>query len=232
MNTRFYSFVLLLTLLACAELAKCQDKYLIGLLPAVNVNARLQKNWSLNTKVESRYLLRTGVIHAESKRVRQYELTDVSLLAAKKIGFNTRIAGGYLMRIENGLLTHRFIQQYAVVQRKSGYRLAHRVVTDQTFFPDEQPEFRLRYRLTAEIPLNGASLDANEFYLKINNEILHRVQARQYQPEYRLVPLLGYDMAQNFKIELGFDYRRADLLSQTQQHSLWVSMNCFVDIGR
>lgn len=213
-------------------MAKGQGTYLVGFLPAMNLNTSLQNDWSLNAKVESRYQFRTGTFNAESMRVRQYELTDLSLLAAKKIGFNTRLAGGYLMRFENNLITHRFIQQYVVVQRMSGYRLAHRVVTDQTLSPGEQAEFRLRYRLTAEIPLNGTSLDANEFYLKINNEILNELQGQTYALEYRLVPLLGYDLAQHFKMELGIDYRRASLFNPSPHNSLWVSMNCFVDIGR
>jgi hypothetical protein len=107
--------------------------------------------------------------------------------------------------------------------------LAHRFVTDQTFSPLEAPVFRLRYRLTSEIPLNGESVDPGELYLRINNEYLNSVQGGEYDLEIRLVPLLGYEINNRFKVESGLDYRVNSFLASKTRHSYWMTINFFVE---
>ncbi len=215
-----------------AGTAFSQRAYQLGLLPSVNVNRKLRNDWSLNSKIESRQLLQSGGFGAAVDKRYRYVLTDVSLIAGKKVGLNSRIAAGYLIRLEGGQQVHRFIQQYIIVQRMAGYRLAHRLLTDQTFSRLEAPQFRLRYRITSEIPLNGESVDPHEFYLKLNNEYLNSLQQADYDLEIRVVPLLGYDIDAKHKIEMGLDYRVNSFLKQNTEHSFWVSLNWFVEIGR
>jgi hypothetical protein len=117
-----------------------------------------------------------------------------------------------------------------VVQRLSGWLFAHRVSSEQTFSSVERPEFRLRYRITSEIPLNGVSVDEGEFYVKINNEYLNSLQANKYDLEIRLVPLLGYDITDNFKLELGLDYRVDSFIYTITEHNYWICFNVFIDI--
>lgn len=109
-------------------------------------------------------------------------------------------------------------------------RLAHRVVADQTFSESEATEYRLRYRLAAEVPLNGQSADAKEFYIKISNEYLNSVQSAEYDLEIRLVPLLGYTVTEKHKIEAGLDYRVNSFLGHNARHSFWISLNWFIEI--
>lgn len=210
--------------------AQGQGTYRVGGLPSLNLNARLKSDWSLNLRAESRQLFLRGVLDGETEADYRYVLTDFSLIAAKKVGLNSRLAGGYLLRVENGELTQRFIQQYTAVQKLARFRLAHRFVFDQTLSPGEQPEFRLRYRIASEIPLDGASADPGEFYLKISNEYLHRLQSAEYDLEVRLIPLLGFDLSDRLKIESGLDYRLASFLSGKARHSYWMALNFFIEI--
>ena len=136
-----------------------QSTYQIGALPAINFNYKLKKNWSVNLKTESRQVLQRGDFKGDRDPSYEYILTDNTLIAAKKVGLNSRISGGYLFRYRQGEIIQRFIQQYTITQKFSHFRLSHRVVTDQTFEPDETVAFRLRYRLASEIPLNGTSAD-------------------------------------------------------------------------
>lgn len=207
-----------------------QDAYQFGGLPSLNLNVELKNDWSLNTKIESRQLFQTRELNGNVDKNYDYVLTDFSLVAAKRVGLNSRIAGGYLIRFEDGELFHRFIQQYIIVQKLSGFRLAHRFLSDQTFSEIEKPEFRMRYRITTEIPLNGLSVDQGEFYVKINNEYVNSLQANAYDLEIRLVPLLGYDMADNFKIETGLDYRVDSFLNNKTRHSYWMVLNFFIEM--
>lgn len=210
---------------ACA-----QSTYLIGGLPSININKKLKNDWYLNTKIESRQLLQSGDFNGNIYEQYKYGLTDLSFITAKKVGLNSRIAGGYLVRFEDGELSHRLIQQYIIVQKMSGYRLAHRFLSDQTFSNRENPEFRIRYRITSEIPLNGASVDPGEFYLKINNEYLNSLQGSEYDLEIRLVPLLGYDFTDFFKVETGLDYRVNSFLNNNTRHSFWMVLSFFIEI--
>jgi hypothetical protein len=207
-----------------------QGTYQVGVLPAFNFNHRLQDGWSYNLKLESRQRLQRGTFGGDADRAYEYVLTDISLLAAKKVGLSSRIAGGYLVRVREGALTHRAIQQFTVVQRMEGFRLAHRVVTDQTFAEVESPVLRLRYRLSSEIPLNGESVDPGEFYLKINTEVLNNWQSSDYDLELRLVPVLGYDITDGNKIEAGLDYRVNDFLDGGSRNSFWLGINWFIEI--
>jgi hypothetical protein len=220
--------VLVLMLLQCAVYA--QSTYQFGGLPSLNMNKKLKNNWSLNSKIESRQLFRQGEINGNTEKGYKYVLTDFSLIAAKKVGLNSRIAGGYTIRSQDGELFHRFIQQYIIVREMTGFRLAHRFLSDQTFSKIEKPEIRLRYRITSEIPLNGESVDPGEFYVKLNNEYVNSFQTMKYDLEIRLIPLLGYDITDNFKIESGLDYRVNSFLNNSTRHSYWMTFNLFIDI--
>ncbi|WP_027003967.1 DUF2490 domain-containing protein [Hugenholtzia roseola] len=223
-------FVLTSIFLLLQYAAFSQANYQVGLLPALNLNKKLGNGWSLNAKLESRQRLQRGSSEGEIDKKYNYVLTDLSMIAAKKVGLNSRIAGGYLVRLEDGLFSHRFIQQYVLVQKLSGWRLAHRLSSDQTFSEVEKPEYRIRYRITSEIPLNGESVDPTEFYLKLNNEYVNSLQENEYNLEIRLIPLLGYDISNNFKIEVGLDYRVSSFFNNNTRHSYWTSFNLFIDI--
>ena len=230
MNTRIALLLFSIFLLAQVNLAFGQKSYQFGALPSINLNKKFKNNWSVNSKLESRYLFKRGLIEGNVTQSNQYILSDLSFIAAKNVGLNSRIGGGYLLRFEDQSLTHRFIQQFSMVQKFSGFRLAHRFLSDQTFSPTEKPTFRLRYRATSEIPLNGQAVDAGEFYLKLNNEYVNSLQKNEYDLEIRLVPLIGLDISKEFKIETGLDYRMNSFIKGNRRDSYWMSINFFIEI--
>ncbi|HPJ62865.1 DUF2490 domain-containing protein [Lentimicrobium sp.] len=230
MNTKALLFIILVVLMQGKSAVFAQATYRFGIMPSLNLNSALKNNWSLNAKAESRQLLKSGTVNGDAVNEYRYVLTDLSLIAAKKVGLNSRIAGGYLMRIEDGEISHRFIQHFIIVQKFAAFRLAHRFMSDQTFSESEKPEIRVRYRISSELPLNGESVDPGEFYVKVSNEYINSFQAKDYDLEIRLVPLLGYDITDNFKIETGPDYRLNSFLSSSPRHSYWMTLNIFIEI--
>lgn len=207
-----------------------QSTYQFGALPSINLNKKLKNDWSLNFKMELRQLIQQGDFKGNVDRDFEYVLSDYSIIAAKKVGLNSRVAGGYLIRFRDKEVIHRIIQQYTIVQKMTSFRLAHRFAADQSFLLNESPEFRFRYRLTSEIPLNGQSVDPKEFYIKISNEFLNIFQNSEYNLEIRIVPLLGYDITVNNKIEIGLDYRVNSFLNNNARNSFWISLNWFIEI--
>jgi hypothetical protein len=230
LNTKTSSCLVFLFLVQAINVSLAQSTYQFGALPSLNLNKKLENAWSLNGKIESRQLIQSGQFKGEIFNKNKYVLTDFSLITAKKIGLNSRFTGGYLVRLEDGDVFHRFIQQYIVVQKFSGLRLAHRLSCDQTFSKIEAAEYRLRYRITAEIPLNGESVDPGEFYLKINNEYVNSLQLKEYDLEIRIVPLVGFDITDNFKVETGIDYRINSFITNNARNSYWMNLNFFIDL--
>jgi hypothetical protein len=149
------------------------------------------------------------------------------LVVTKRIAANTTVGGGYLLRAEDGEFENRTIQQISFSKKYSGFRMAHRVMTDQTFANNSKPELRLRYRISSEIPLEGQSLDVKEFYLKINNEYLNSWQGHEYDLEIRGVALLGYSVSSVNDLEIGIDYRLDSFIDGDPRNRIWLSINFF-----
>ena len=236
LSFRLY-IVLLPLLLLTAKIGNTQSFYRVGTMPSININYGLQNNWALHFKTESRLLFQSGQFGKEPIRGVDYVLSDISMIASKKTGLNTNLAGGYLVRILENQAIHRTIQQFSIVRKFNSFRLAHRFSADQSFnlnpndeFKLKYVEYRLRYRIAAEFPLNGQSVDAREFYLKINNEYLYVWQNSENDIEIRIVPLLGYNFVDTSKLELGLDYRLDSFLNDNPRNSFWLSMNWFFRI--
>ncbi len=207
-----------------------QGTYNIGLLPSININTDLSQKWNLNFKTESRQLLKSGTFNEDRNSGYEYILTDYTTIVSRTVGLNNAITAGYLFRVEGDEIIHRSIQQFIITRRFPKYRLAHRFSTDQTFTQSESPVFRLRYRITVELPLNGDAVDQKEFYLKINNEYLNEWQSSGYDLEARLVPLLGYVFTDNNKLEAGVDYRINSFIKGASDNTFWFSANWFIKI--
>ncbi|WP_462318009.1 DUF2490 domain-containing protein [Marinilabilia sp.] len=214
--------LLLFILFPFEALAQSQNE--IGFLPSINFNKKLPRDWAVNFKVESRQsLYKEGLKY-------DYLLTDFALAGDKKIGINTKIAAGYLLSKFNGGIKNRFFQQLSMVKRYPTFKMAHRFSTDQTFEKDEDPEFRLRYRASAEVPLSGASLDPREFYFKINNEYLNALQARDYDLEIRVAGFIGFVITPSNKLEIGIDNRIDSFVNGNSRNRMWLSLNLYQSI--
>lgn len=211
-----------------STISLAQGSYQVGSLPAINFNQGLPQDWALNFKWESRQVYRSGEWGEASTTDVRFPLSDLSALGARKVGLNARLVAGYLLRLREGRVVHRSIQQLAIIRKLPSLRVAHRFATDQTFAPHLLPEFRLRYRFTLEVPLNGQAVDPGEAYLRLNNEYLNTFSAGSHELELRLVPLLGYVFASTNKLEIGLDYRAADLLSEAISHRFWLSINWYL----
>lgn len=218
---------ILLTLLLIFSIqlvGRAQSTFEIGFLPSLNINKKLPKDWALNFKAESRQsIVDEGFNY-------QYLLTDISFAASKKVSINTSVAFGYLLRISDDGIKNRAFQHISFVKRYTSFRLSHRFLADQTFQQDDDPEFRFRYRISSEIPLQGASLDTQELYLKLNNEYLNSFQNSSYDLEIRTSVLLGYTISPSNKFELGLDYRIDSFVNANTRNRLWIGVNFYSSI--
>jgi len=189
----------------------------IGFLPSINLNKSLKKDYSFNIKNENRFDISNN----------DYLISDISLIAAKKIAVNHIFALGFLTRLNLDNSFYRSVQQYTLLKRYRRFRAGYRFLSDQTFEESQLSQIRFRLRMTAEIPLNGQFLNEHEFYLKVGNEYLNSWETNLYNLETRITPVLGYEITVNNKLEFGLDYR-IKLLSSPFQSTLWLNLSWYL----
>lgn len=216
--------LLLLPLLICF-MSGAQSVSSFGIMPSVNINHKFHYNWSVNLKAESRQFI------SGEKPYYDYALTDISVALARKVAPNVSAAVGFLMRIDEKEIKNRTIQQISVVRKYSRFRISHRLMTDQTFAERADTELRLRYRFSAEIPLQGDVVNEKEFYLKLSNEYLNSWQAGDYDLEIRGAGFLGYFLTARSDLEIGVDYRTDSFIHNRQRNRIFLSVNFFQSLG-
>lgn len=212
----------------CVEL-RAQGSFQSGFLGSMNLNKAFREAYDLNVKWENRLVgpaVDAGAVRSDIR----YELSDLSLLFARKVGLSAKLAGGYLWRIRNGEHHHRFMQQYLWVVPYRSFRMAWRVASDQTFGTEGDWVFRLRCRAGAEVPLNGQVADPGEWYWKLQAESLGSWMPSDFQPELRAVSLFGYEFSERNKLELGADYRLRSFDSPEPSSQLWLNVNWYVKL--
>lgn len=198
-----------------------QTTHEAGILPSININKKLEQDWAINFRVESRHVFFDKTFNYN------YILTDFSVAVSKKINLHSSVIFGYLLRTEKAEVSNRMFQQFNFIKPYNGITIGHRFGLDQTFSIFESPEFRFRYRITAEIPLKGQSSDPLELFIKFNNEYLNEIQSNIYDLEIRLAGYLGYNFNRNSKIELGIDYRLNSFIRLTPANRFWIGINYF-----
>ena len=199
--------------------------FIAGFMPEINILVPLSDRVKLRNTIESRAVfLNNG--NEDDRWKYEYLLTDLSAIAAIKVGAAGSLNAGYLIRFLDGEVFHRFIQRYRFVTDIANLRLGHRAGIDQTFNADGFFEFRTRYRINLEKALNGQRIDPGEFYFKLGAEALWEVADGRSEIETRLTPILGFEIGPGHGLEGGLDYRVAVTL-EDPIHALWITITYF-----
>lgn len=226
MNIKKHKYFTIIFLIICLSGSlHAQSEFQGGMMPKLNLNKNLNENYSLNLKTESR-----NIFFHKSDYSYDYDLTDIALTASKKTSFSDKIVFGYLIRLEDKKAEHRIIEQFSSVKRYSRFSLGHRIASDQTFSSHSENELRLRYRIAAELPLNGDRVDNEESYLKISNEYLNSfTRSSLFDPEIRVSALYGFVFSGQ-ELEIGFDNRISSFTSGNLYNELWLRVNLYLTL--
>ncbi len=192
-----------------------QSAFKVEILPQINVSAAINKKWKVFIRLEPRH-----VFYTDDDFVSEYDRTDASIQFSRKISLEGTLAAGYLIRQKGRDFGHRFSQQYSTVSKFEKLKLGHRFLVDETFFKSLPIAFRLRYRLSTELPLHGQSLDLKEFYLKFSNEQIAFYRKPDFDYEIRTFAGSGYVFTKKFRIEAGLDYRITNIISSLKHSFL------------
>jgi len=216
-------YIILLILFVPALNLKAQNNSLyFGMLPEISMRLNLSKDFQFTFKVESMHDLYS--MEGKGMEVWQYyyDRTDFQGFIGYKLNPFWSLAGGYQFRLENGGdVSHSLIQQVAYVQGRTGYRLGHRLRTDQQFKRSDKTEFRIRYRFSFELPLQGQEIDPGEFYLVLSDEPIFSIQDKETDLENRLLVKTGYFYNSRHRLETGIDYRIDQFLDNGSRNGVW-----------
>lgn len=217
---RTFLLIFILTTKLCAS----QSDLGFGILPCINVSKKFQKDWVINARAESRISI------VENFDKLDYTLTDLIVTGGKKIGSEITLMGGYLLRLNENDFQHRTIQQLIFSRNIRHIRISNRVSTDQTFSENLPVIYRLRYRLSTELPLSGQTVDPKEFFIKINHEYLGAYRKSEFDLEIRNCVFIGYVVNSSAKIEFGIDHRVNSFFDYDARNRIWNSINFFYSL--
>lgn len=198
----------------------------IGFLPETALTYKLGSGFELIGKVESRHDVYESVSDSGGSRS-GHDLTDLQGFLSLKLHPLWKVSGGYQYRLNAAEAnSHRTIQQLTYLADYSAYRLIHRLRTDQTFYRSEEIKWRGRYRLALELPFEGRSIDAGEYYMVMSIEPIYSYQDNESDLENRLVAVLGHAFRGDTKIEGGIDYR-VEKLEESADQIIWLKLGCY-----
>jgi len=215
------------------NIAIAQETYEAGTLPKLNASASISELWEVNFKAESQLIFSRGEFGGGSG-VRQFNhnRTELALGLERKTSYNTAITGGYLLRMDERKPSHRLFQQFSLVRQYGSFNLSHRFASDQTFSIGRGNEYRIRYRVSTSLPLNGEKIDLKETYLKFSHEYLGSLLKRNTALEIRNLAALGYVTGTKNKIEGGFSYRAEKVFQSITNSEFWIYLAFYFDLDK
>ncbi|MFW5892529.1 MAG: DUF2490 domain-containing protein [Bacteroidota bacterium] len=179
----------------------------IGSAAEISIGYSINNNWSMASKIESSHNLYSFDEKTNDSWNYNYQGTDIQLFINRSINPFWRLALGYQLGTEPGSISkNRTIQQLTYSRKPEGILFGHRMRTDQTYYTDDSPQFRLRYRFLLEIPLQGLAIDPREFYLITSDELIFELQNSDVELENTLALWLGYQFLSGNELQTGVDY--------------------------
>ncbi len=193
-----------------------------GILPKFNISSKINSKLKWVNSIEAREKI------YDQDFLFEHVLLDLSTSVSYKTNLNERLNLGYILRFEEGEVIHRLFQQYNIIQKINTLKLGHRIGFEQHFPENEASFYRLRYRITAQKPLNGEQVDENEFYIKVGNEYVWNISTEDI--EARLSPYLGYKINKHNKLEIGTEYRISNVLDALNKHRFWLRTTWYISL--
>ncbi|TFV97354.1 DUF2490 domain-containing protein [Algoriphagus kandeliae] len=219
-------FLLLLFLFAFSSFAQDQV-FFTGFFPEAAITKKLSNGNKVNFKVENQEIIYRNFENPEDRWQFKHYRTDLMAFYDWKLSPLSSMALGLFYRIQDGSNSYRLIQQFAVLDRFRRFRMGHRFRLDQTFTPGETAEFRFRYRIALDVPLQGDEVDPGESYLVISTEPIFSLQDSELGLENRFVLTLGKLINSQQKIEYSVDYRTDGFFQEGFRTRLWAKIGYF-----
>ena len=201
--------ILLLFLLSSSQLFSQFENYLRW-EPSVLINFKNDTRWSYNLSIVNRDRFKTPLNSSE------YEHHEMNLFASYIIDRKKIVTGGIRFRHldpfddEPGF-ENRISEQIAFINKVGSNRVVHRLRSEQRF-KNNNFDITIRYRPSFDVPLNGTTIDPDEFYFLVYNEIIWQIDNdAPSEFENRITAGLGYYFSRTLKFQADIQYRISDI---------------------
>jgi hypothetical protein len=206
---------ILIIMFGLFQFSRAQNLTFYGFLPAISHTGRI------SDRVDYNFFGSTTVDAFKSTiKGTEYPAKDLQLYIQPSIvykfspDFNTSFSYTYQ---RNNPLTkdysneHRIWEQFIYARSFSKFRFTNRVRFEQRFIENMEAKTyplstRLRYQLGLNFPLQGKTLEKNEFYFNAYNEFyfsLTGVKNATYSENWTYAGV-GYDLGDAGRLELGY----------------------------
>lgn len=223
----------LLLLITCSfmvGLVSLSQRTYSGFFPEIGINKKLGESWKLTAKIESQHIVVSDDTESNWEWAYSHDRTDLQFFVARNLTTRSKTAIGYQYRVSgDGESSHRTIQQISWLSLFRNYRFGHRVRTDQTFF-SEGTSWRIRYRISSDIPVNGQQLDPGENYIIASNELIAEYLVKDFALENRLVGGIGWYFENKNKFETSIDYRLDPIVHSPQRNRIWLKFSFYLNL--
>ncbi|GAL74150.1 hypothetical protein JCM19275_2997 [Nonlabens ulvanivorans] len=172
--TSYYFRIFVFLFMPLISTAQVVNNYIVQ--PSINVRWDNSGRWKFNSALEHRSVVNNGwnALHVQAVQFASYE-----------VGFYSQIGMGVMYRElfdDQRPEELRLTEQFVYARKYNNLKIAHRLRWDQRI-RGENLTYRWRYRLSGSFPLNGATVDATEFYLTSSIETIFIAQANE-KPGY------------------------------------------------
>lgn len=207
--------------------AQVPQRFFTGIFPELSLTRKVSDRHKLNFKVENQRVIFDNLdSDSENPQFSHYR-TDIMAFFDRSLKPGMSLALWLFHRFQENEDGNRIIQQFALTQKSRAIRVNHRFRTDQTFTRNQPLEVRFRYRLSLEVPLQGAEIDPGEYYFLTSGESIFSRQGSDFEIENRLAASLGKFFNKTQKLEWGVDYRTDGYIQDGFRTRLWAKISFY-----
>lgn len=216
---KILSVTIIIFLLVC-DFSFGQDLAFYGFLPAINQTGRISNKFNYNLFVST-------TIDAFNRKINsvEYPATDLQFYLQPSIIYvqspNLNFAGSYTYQRNNPFNNnftneHRIWEQVTYSFPLSNGRLSNRFRFEERFIENKISKkypfsTRARYQIGFNMPLQGNTLEKNEFYFNTYNEFYFSITGDKnatYSEDWAYAGC-GYDFGKMGRLELGYLFQAA-----------------------
>lgn len=212
---------------------------IVGVQPSVLLGGPLQNDFTYHLLFQSEAIL-SEQLNQGTPVNREIITNDFAGSLAYQFRPEIQFSATFLFRLRDPYTDggNELRPQQIVVLTQQGrkIRIRHRFRLEQRWIKSTREstrpdfDFRLRYRLSTDLPLNGERLDVGEWYLNINSEVLLTPTQIDWvrRWDYRIYNGIGYQMTASQRIEPGIELRTREDISGHRQNRMnfrltWIS---------
>lgn len=207
-------------------LIKAQTPVSTKIEPQASLGWKLNNRWALSGKLSGVQYAFT--VPTKESRKGHFEKYEAQLFLNYQLFGRKKISLGYVFKqndpFEKAIeIENRATAQFATWSYARKIRISHRFRAEQRFKNTGFTE-RIRYRLSADFPINGEKLDKGEAYFVASNESLFEIAKKNYDYENRLNAGIGWLLKKKQKIQFLPGYRISNISSNKETHALILNM--------